>query len=101
MVKTLGIPTIKLTIVTTYVVQFRGIKYGFPGGSHSKESTCNARDVGSIPGSGRSPEGGHGHPLQYSSLENPHGQRSLMGYSPRGHTELDMIEQVTCILLEL
>ena len=45
-----------------------------------KELTCNAGDtgdVGSIPGSGRSPEGGHGNPLQYSCLENSHGQRSL------------------------
>ena len=39
------------------------------------------RDVGSIPGSGRSPGGGHCKPLQYSCLENPHGQRSLAGYS--------------------
>ena len=37
----------------------------------SKESTCNAGDVGLIPGLGRSPRGGHGNPLQYSSLENP------------------------------
>ena len=37
-------------------------------------------DVGSIPGSGRSPGGGHGNPLQYSCLENSHGQRSLVGY---------------------
>jgi len=36
------------------------------------------RDAGSIPGSGRSPEGGHGDPLQYCCLENPHGQRSLV-----------------------
>ena len=42
------------------------------------------RDVGSIPGSGRSPGGGHGNPLQCSCLENPHGQRSLAGYSPWG-----------------
>ena len=35
---------------------------------------------------------GHGNPLQYSCLENPHGQRSLAGYSPWGHTELDMTE---------
>ena len=41
-------------------------------------------DLGSIPGLGRSPRGGHGNPLQYSSLENPHGQRSLTGYSPWG-----------------
>ena len=36
-----------------------------------KESTCNAGDMGSIPGSGSSPGGGHGNPLQYSCLENP------------------------------
>jgi len=36
-------------------------------------------DLGSIPGLGRSPGGGHGNPLQYSCLENPHGQRSLAG----------------------
>ena len=50
---------------------------GFPGGSDSKESACNARDLSSIPGLGRFPGGGHGKPLQYSYLENPHGQRSL------------------------
>ena len=44
---------------------------GFPGGSDSKESTCNARDMGSIPGLGRFPGGGNGNPLQYSCLENP------------------------------
>ena len=40
------------------------------------------RDEGLIPGLGRSSEGGHGNPLQYSCLENHHGQRSLAGYSP-------------------
>ena len=44
---------------------------GFPGGSDGKESACNARDLGSISGSGRSPGGGNGNPLQYSCLENP------------------------------
>ena len=44
---------------------------GFPGGSDGKESACNAGDLGSIPGLGRSPGGGHGNPLQYSFLENP------------------------------
>ena len=47
---------------------------GFPSGSVGKESTCNAGDAGdtsSIPGSGRSPGGGHGNPLQYSCLKNP------------------------------
>ena len=43
---------------------------GFPGGSDGKESTCNTGDLGSIPGSGRSPEEGNGYPLQYSGLEN-------------------------------
>ena len=52
----------------------------------------NIRDAGLIPGSGRSPGGGHGNPLQYSCLENPHGQRKLAGYSPWGRTELDMTE---------
>ena len=44
---------------------------GFPGGSDGKESTCNAGDLGSMPGLGRSPGGGHGNPLQRSCLENP------------------------------
>ena len=48
----------------------------FPGGSINKESICNAGDLGSIPRLGRSPGGGHGNSLQYSCLENPHGQRS-------------------------
>ena len=43
---------------------------GFPGGSDSKESTCNAGDLGLILGSGRSPGEGSGYPLQYSCLEN-------------------------------
>ena len=57
---------------------------GFPGGPDSKESTCNVGDLGSIPGSGRSPGGEHGNPLQYFCLENPHGQKSLAGYSSWG-----------------
>ena len=65
---------------------------GFPGGSDSKELTCNPGDLASIPGLGRSPGGGHGNPLQYSCLENAHGQRSLEGYSPWGPKELDMTE---------
>ena len=44
---------------------------GFPGGSEVKASACNAGDLGSIPGSGRSPREGNGNPLQYSCLENP------------------------------
>ena len=44
---------------------------GFPGGSEVKASACNIGDLGSIPGSGRSPGEGNGSPLQYSCLENP------------------------------
>ena len=50
------------------------------------------RAAGSIPGLGRSPGGGHGNPLQYSCLENLHGQRSLAGYSPWGRKESDLTE---------
>ena len=51
---------------------FRGTycKLGLPGGSDGKESTCSAGDLGSVPGSGRSPGEGNGNPLQYSCLEN-------------------------------
>ena len=48
------------------------------------------RDSGSVPGSGRSPEGGHGNPLQYSCLE--HGQRTMAGYSSQSCKESDTIE---------
>ena len=44
-------------------------------------SSCNARVLGLIPGLGRSPGGGHGSPLQYSFLENPHGQKGLAGHN--------------------
>ena len=67
---------------------------GFLGGSDSKEYTCNAGDLGSIPGLGRSPGGGHSNPLQYSCLGNPHGQRSLAGYSPWGRKESDTTERL-------
>ena len=43
---------------------------GFPGDSAGKESACNAGDLGSIPGSGRTPGEGNGNPLQFSCLEN-------------------------------
>ena len=48
-------------------------RLGFPGGSEVKASACNAGDLGSIPGWGRSPGEGNGNPLQYSCLENPMG----------------------------
>ena len=65
---------------------------GFPGSSDSKKSACNVRNQGSIPRLGRYPGEGHGNPLQYFCLENPSGQRSLVGYSPWGHKESVMTE---------
>ena len=60
-----------------------------PGGLEDKASTCNAGDLGSIPELGRHPEGGHDNSLQYSCLENPQGQRSLVGGSPWGCKKSD------------
>ena len=60
-----------------------------------EEPTCNAGDTGGtglIPWLGRSLGEGHGNLLQYSCLENSHGQRSLAGYSPWGHKESDGTE---------
>ena len=79
-------------------LNFKKVGYfkGFPGGSDSKEFACKAADSGSIPGQGRSPGEGNGNPFQYSCLQNPTarlpGQRSLMGYSPRGRKESDLTE---------
>ena len=49
--------------------------------AHSKDYACDAEDPSLIPGSGRSPGEGNGHPVP----EESHGQRSLAGYSPWGH----------------
>ena len=67
---------------------------GFPGGSEGEESSYNAGDLGSIPGSGRSPGEGNGTPLQYSLPGKSHGWRSLVGYSPWGRKESDTTEQL-------
>ena len=68
---------------------------GFLGSSAGKESACSMRDLGSIPGLGRSPGGGHGNPFQCSCLENPHGKRSLAGCSPWVHKALDPTERLS------
>ena len=52
---------------------------GFPRGSDGKETTCNAGDLGLIPGLGRSPGEENGYPLQYSCLENPMNRLQSMG----------------------
>ena len=61
------------------LLSFLECQWGFPGGSDGKESACNAGDLGSTPGSGRSPGEGKGNPLQYSCLENPMDRRAWQG----------------------
>ena len=73
----------------------------FPGGSDGKESACNAGDLGLIPVLERSPGGGHGNPVQYSSLENPHGQRSQADYSPWSRKESETTEPLSTHTLEM
>ena len=58
------------------------LSFGFPHSSDGKESAYNAGDLGSLPGWGKSPGGGHGNPLEYPCLENLHGQKNLASYSP-------------------
>ena len=77
---------------------------GFPGSSMVKNPPANAGDagdMGSIPGSGRSHGEGNGNPLQYSCLENLHGQKSLAGYSPCGYKESDMTEHTHTVCTTL
>ena len=56
-------------------------------------NTGDVRDMGLIPGLGRSPGGRHGNPLHYSRLENPIGRGAWVGYSPYGCKELDTTEE--------
>ena len=63
-----------------------------------KNPTCNAGDMGLIPGLERSPGEGNGNALQHFCLENPHGQRNLMGHSPGGSKESDTTERLNTAL---
>ena len=66
---------------------------GFPGGASDPPGNEGVlRDVGFTPGSGRSPGGRHGNPLQSSCQDNPMERRGLASCSPWGHVELDMAE---------
>ena len=77
-VKIQNLPAMQETPVDSWVRKIRWrrdrlptpVFLGFPCGSAGKESACNAGDLGSIPGLGRSPGEGKGYPLQYSGLEN-------------------------------
>ena len=83
----------------------------FLGGSDGKESTCNAGDLGSFPGLGRSPGEENGNPIQYSCLENPQEQRSVRGLQSMGlqgvrhdwltftFTVLSLIPQIVKLLI--
>ena len=78
-----------------YICMYICIHKDFQGSTVVKNLPANAGDIrneGLISGSGTSPGGGHGNPLQYSCLENPHGQRSLADYSPQSHKKLDMTD---------
>ena len=71
---------------------------GFPGGSEVKASASNMGDLGSIPGLGRFPWRRVWQPTPVSLPGESHGQRSLAGYSPWGHKELDMTERLSTLL---
>ena len=71
------------------------ISLGFPAGSDGKESACSVGDPGSIPESGRSPGRREWLSTPIFLPAESHGQRSLVGYSPWGHKELDMTERPT------
>ena len=70
--------------------------FGFPCGSAGKESACNVGDLGSIPGSGRSPGEGKDYPLQYSGLEN-----SMECIVHGGRKELDTTERLSLLRASL
>ena len=63
--------TAKPVLFTYAIKNSKLVKMSFPGSPDGKESACNAGDLGSIPGSGRSPGAGNGNPLRCSYLENP------------------------------
>ena len=96
-----SLPDLSVPIVFVWIL--KGLLYivscslhmGFAGGSDGKESSCNAEDLGLIPGLGKSPGGGHSNPLQCSCLENSHGERGLAGYSPWDDKESNKTEQLS------
>ena len=93
---------VRMTIIKKFTNnKCQGGSGGFPGGSSGKESACNVGDLGSIPGLGGSPGGGHGNPLQYPCLANRHGQRSLAGCSPWSRRESDTTERLSTVRCKL
>ena len=93
-----GLDRLQMNLVYMVTQNYDG---GFPGSSDSKESACNVEDPGSIPELGRSPKGGHGNPTPIFLPGEFQGQRSLVGHSPWGLKESDMIEGLTLSLPKL
>ena len=78
------------TLVDKYILSLSTLG-GFPDDLDSKELSCNVGDL-----DWKDPPGGRrGNPVQYFCLENPHGQRSMVGYSPWGRKESDMTERLS------
>ena len=74
------------------------LNLGFPSGSDGKESACDVGDLGLLPGSGRSPGGGHWQPTLVLLPGESHGQRTEMGYSPWGRKESDTVDRIQSTL---
>ena len=66
------------TDISYHMINYQRLPRGFPGGAGVKEPPDNAGDAGWIPGSGRSPGGGHSNPFQYCCLENPIDRRAWL-----------------------
>ena len=87
-------PNLTILLKNLFILKILKFIRASPG-SDGKEPTCDTGDLGSIPELGKSPVGGHGNSFQYSCLENPHGQRSLTGYSPWGCKKADTTERLS------
>ena len=70
--------------------------FSFPDSSVGKESTCNARDLGLIPGLGRSPEERKDYPLWYSGLENSWGRKDKINRKKQQDSRYTVIKVITC-----
>ena len=92
-------------LLNIYVIQFGILQVllylcmGFPGGSAGKESSCNAGDLGLMPGLGRSSGEGKGYPLQYSGLENS--MDWIVHGVPKSRTRLSDVHLPLCSLLPI